>query len=492
MINELNISSLIVSPNASQGKEFKNALDCQSSHAFTLLHSFAQAREAFQSLQPDLAIIDITSDQDQGLELIKHIRQCLPHTVCFAFAPLDERDIHFQALQSGAHTILPSPLRQEELNLIVSNFFSTQKESSLSSDINLQLRDSDGFCGIAGASPPMHHLFRLIDRLGKDGESTVLIQGESGVGKELVARALHKCSFRANNNFVPVNCSAIPDTLLESELFGHEKGAFTGATQNKKGRLHHAHGGTLFLDEIGEMQPGLQAKLLRVLQEREFEPIGSVRPVKIDTRVIAATNIDLEQAVQNSTFRTDLYYRLSVIPLHIPPLRKRPEDIPLLLRKFALLFNRGKRGDVKDFTPEVIEVLKNYSWPGNVRELKNLAQRLCVLHQGKIVKLHDLPEEIRVEGELNAQQQSEDDFGALFETLNTFQYGDQEIDFNNHVSDFEDRLILQALIATNGNKKQAAKKLRLKRTTLLEKIKKKGLDYKYSLFEINNVNIENK
>lgn len=477
MIKGRTITSFIISPDLSQGQGIKGILDNLQTAPSTFLRSFSQAREAFTTQNPELALIDVTSNQDKGLELIKHIRQNHPQSVCIALAPGDDRNMHIQALRCGAQTTLSIPLNQEELSLVISNIFSLPIRSSRSSENDLQLRESDGFCGLVGTSQTMSTMYGLIEQLGQEGQSTVLIQGESGVGKELVAKALHKCSPRANKNFIPVNCAAIPDSLLESELFGHQKGAFTGAAQNKKGRLHHAHQGTLFLDEIGEMQPNLQAKLLRVLQEREFEPIGSVQPVKIDTRVIAATNMDLEQAVQNNTFRTDLYYRLSVIPLHIPPLRNRRADIPLLLNKFALLFHRGKKSKPKEFSPDAIRILQNYPWPGNVRELKNLVQRLCVLHKGDVIDVHDLPLEFQ-ENNQNLQPQPEEDelAGTTAEIQSSLRDSNLNLDFNSQVSEFEDRLILQALIATNGNKKQAAKRLNLKRTTLLEKIKKKDLD----------------
>ncbi len=297
------------------------------------------------------------------------------------------------------------------------------------------------------------------------------------MGKELVAQALHACSPRAGHNFVPVNCAAIPDSLLESELFGYEKGAFTGATQAKKGRFQHANGGTLFLDEIGEMRPELQAKLLRVLQEKEFEPVGGMKPVHADVRVIAATNINLELAVNEGRFRTDLYYRLNVVPLEIPPLRDRVEDIPLLLDKFTRLFNRGKQSQPKRFSANALKALQEYPWPGNVRELKNIVQRLCVLHRKAVVRVQDLPPQIVPDPELlHTHEEEEEALSAAVQDLPDMPDMEEETDFNTRVSEFEDRLILQALIATNGNKKQAAEKLNLKRTTLLEKIKKKQLD----------------
>lgn len=479
------ISILILSQNSDHVQKLVNILAKIFGPHSHIAHASSIVWDAIMQAAPQLLIVDLTTDSYHELQLISKIKDSNIASTCVAIAPHGERSMHIEAMRSGAQATISTPLHEEEITLIVSNLFCNRTFLGQPKNENFRLRDSDGFYGIVGNSPVMYKLYETIARLGEEGESTVLIQGESGVGKELVAKALHRCSPRARQNFVPVNCAAIPDSLLESELFGHEKGAFTGATQKKKGRLHQAQGGTLFLDEIGEMQPILQSKLLRVIQEKEFEPLGTVQPVQVDTRIIAATNIDLEQAVKNNSFRTDLYYRLSVVPLYIPPLRKRQVDIPLLLHKFALVYNRNKQEKPKDFSQEAIHILQKYSWPGNVRELMNLVQRLSVLHRGSIVHVDDLPEEYRVEENRNTHCELEDELGGTIdESLQSIR--DLEIDFNKQISEYEDRLILQALIATNGNKKQAAKRLNLKRTTLLEKIKKKELDDRYA--DYSNVN----
>ncbi|MBE0598107.1 MAG: sigma-54-dependent Fis family transcriptional regulator [Desulfuromonadales bacterium] len=330
------------------------------------------------------------------------------------------------------------------------------------------MRRSEGFHGIIGCSPPMMRLFTMLEQVAQDDASTVLIQGESGTGKELVARAIHALSQRGHRNLVPVNCAAIPDELLESELFGYVKGAFTGANQSKIGRIQYAEGGTLFLDEIGDMKPALQAKLLRVLQEREFEPVGGVKPVAVDLRVIAATHRDLEQAVEKGTFREDLYYRLNVVPVTIPPLRERREDIPLLAEKFIQAFNRGKKTPFLGFEGDAMDALSAYPWPGNIRELENLIQRLSIFNSGKQVNWSELPAKYQVPPAGTALEFPPP---RLAETS----WPENGIDFHHLVGEFEDRLIAQALAATSGNKKEAARLLNLKRTTLLEKIKKRGM-----------------
>jgi transcriptional regulator with PAS, ATPase and Fis domain len=337
-------------------------------------------------------------------------------------------------------------------------------------------RKSDGFEGIIGNSLKMQRLFKLIEKIADDGESTVLIQGESGTGKELVARAIHNRGPRNANNFVPINCAAIPDDLLESELFGYVKGAFTGAAQNKMGRIQYATGGTLFLDEIGDMKPSLQAKLLRVIQEKEYEPVGGVKPIPVDVRIVAATHRDLEQLVNEGLFREDLYYRLSVVPLNLPPLRDRREDISVLLEAFARSFNRGKKQTLNGFEEKALEALLSYSWPGNVRELENLIQRLVVLHGGEVVSFDDLPPKYTAHYMKPCTRTTRTAVSAEPATPISL-WHDDGVNFNEIVDGIERQLISQALARTGGNKKEAARLLNLKRTTLIEKIKKKEMEF---------------
>jgi DNA-binding NtrC family response regulator len=292
-------------------------------------------------------------------------------------------------------------------------------------------------------------------------ESTVLITGESGTGKELVARALHFNSQRADRMFVTVNCGAIPEELLESELFGHVKGAFTNAVSHREGRFSVADGGTLFLDEIGDMSPNLQVKLLRVLQDRTFEPVGSSKSQTVDVRVVAATNQNLEVAISERRFREDLFYRLNVIPIEMPPLRERRDDIPLLVQHFLEQSTRDGRSQVEGFEPGAIERLCRYSWPGNVRELENLVERLAVLCGKGRIGVGDLPQALRQEADLASAPATHLPPGGL--------------DVRELLDDVETDLILQALEQTGWNKNQAAGLLGLNRTTLIEKIKKRGL-----------------
>ncbi|RLA87514.1 MAG: sigma-54-dependent Fis family transcriptional regulator [Deltaproteobacteria bacterium] len=321
----------------------------------------------------------------------------------------------------------------------------------------------EGLPVIVGQSEAMRELFDFIEKVSRT-DSTVLITGESGTGKELVARAIHYKSPRRSKPLVAVNCAALPEELLESELFGHVRGAFTGAVRDRKGRFELADRGTIFLDEVSEMSSALQVKLLRVLQEREFERVGDTRTVRVDIRVIAATNQDLEELVKQGRFREDLYYRLNVIPIHIPPLRERKSDIPLLLLHFLKAFNALRGGRVEGFSPEAMNLLMEYDWPGNVRELENLVERLVVLKGEGIVRPEDLPEKIR-KGELIPSQRGEEKG-----TLN----------LSRAVSEFEKQLIIDALRKANGVKSEAARLLGIKRTTLLEKMKRQKIEYPIS------------
>ncbi|MCA9633066.1 MAG: sigma-54-dependent Fis family transcriptional regulator [Myxococcales bacterium] len=313
--------------------------------------------------------------------------------------------------------------------------------------------------GVVGASDALVDIYRVIDRIA-DTNCTVLITGESGTGKELVARAVHTASNRARENFVAVNCGAIPENLLESELFGHAKGAFTGAHANKSGRIAQAEGGTLFLDELGELPLALQVKLLRVLQSGEYSPVGETRVIKANVRVVAATNIDLEQAVAEGRFREDLYYRLNVIHVTTPPLRDRSEDIPLLVQYFLHKVNQRTGRDVSEVSRAAAQILMAWSWPGNVRELENTIERAVLLCAGDKIEPMDLPAKIR---------------GLGGERRVSPKLPDSGLDLRRAVESFENDLLRQALDRTGWNKNRAASLLGLNRTTLVEMLKRKRM-----------------
>jgi len=321
------------------------------------------------------------------------------------------------------------------------------------------------FHGVVGKSRSMQNVFKLIERVA-DSDSTILINGETGTGKGLVAKAIHASSYRKDKPFVAINCGAIPENLLESELFGHVKGAFTGATSAKVGKFEVANGGTIFLDEIGDMSPDLQVKVLKVLEEREFEPVGGCKTVKVDVRIIAATHRDLEEAVQKNTFREDLFYRLYVIPIQLPSLKDRQMDIPLLTNYFMNKLNREKRTQVEHITTRAMEALMRHTWPGNVRELANMLERLVVLKGEGTLDVEDLPSKIKPSGEFQPIPAMD---MALPELCR------EGICLNTAVSEFEKNLIYQSLEQTDWVKNKAAKLLQVKRTTLVEKIKRYDL-----------------
>jgi DNA-binding NtrC family response regulator len=362
-----------------------------------------------------------------------------------------------EAIKRGAWDFVSKPFQIDELLHALTAALEQRRLKSENAYLRAQLDERHRFEGLIGKSPAMKRLFQLLETVAGTN-STILITGETGTGKEVAARAIHHNSPRKMHRFVALNCSAIPETLLEAEIFGHVRGAFTGAIGNREGRLEQAHRGTLFLDEVGTMSPALQMKLLRVLQEREFERVGDSKTIKVDVRVIAATNSDLLKMVGGGQFREDLYYRLNVIPVHLPPLRERRDDIPLLVQHFLEKFRSGGAAAVT-VSQEAMRQLMSYTWPGNVRQLENATERAVAFggSRGQI-EAADLPPEIA---------------GAHANGVNaSFALPDEGVDLDALVANIERELIQRSLERTGGNKGQAAKLLNLKRTTLVEKLKR--------------------
>ncbi len=410
----------------------------------------------------DLAIVDLNLPDGDGLDLMTFLKSTNPDMEVIVLTGYGTIETAIKATQRGAFHFITKPFDLEELLGLVEKALSHKKLLQENVQLRSELHRQYKFDQIIGKSEALQKVLNIVERVC-DSDSTVLVHGESGTGKELIARAIHYNSHRSKNPFVAINCGAIPSELLESELFGHTKGAFTGAIANRLGKFEQADGGTLFLDEIGDLHPSLQVKILRALQERCFEPVGSTKTVQVNVRVIAATNVNLEEAVTQGKFREDLFYRLNVIPLFIPALRDRRSDIPLLLSHFLKIFSKNRVKFLTAVSPRAMESLMNYNWPGNIRELENFIERMSVLKGQGILDYEDLPQKYQFKAD-QAQMVPQ-----------SIHIPDEGIDFNTLVDQFENSLILQALHKTKWNRNQAAQALRLNRTTLVEKMKKKGL-----------------
>jgi len=405
----------------------------------------------------DTVLTDIKMPGMSGIELFEEIRNIdpdLPVILMTAFAEVDQA---VDAMKRGALDHIQKPFDNKEIKKAVAR--GVEKRSLMKNIRRLETELGTLWGNIIGKSKAIQKVFAIMKKVA-DTPTTVLISGESGTGKELVARGLHNASFRSEAPFVPVNCAAVPENLLESELFGYEKGAFTGANSLKQGKFEFAHGGSLFLDEVGEMTMGLQVKFLRVLQEQEFQRVGGNKDIKVDVRIIAATNKDLKEEVEAGRFREDLFFRLNVVHIEVPPLRERRDDIPSLVAHFLKRFSEKLGGATKDLEPDVTSALYRYSWPGNVRELQNVIERAVVLSKGGSVTPEDLPPEIRESPEI----------GEGLDTLISWQKG-----LSDTLDAIEERMIRQALEKAGNVQAQAAKTLGVSRSNLQYKMKKYGL-----------------
>lgn len=408
----------------------------------------------------DIVLTDMKMPGADGMEVLKYVKEHSPESICIILTGYGTIKNAVEAIKNGAFDYLTKPVKLDEIAITLNRALEYRNLKRENTNLRNQLKRKYQFKNIIGESPAMQDVFETVEKVA-DTDSTVLILGESGTGKELIARALHYNSYRKEGPFVPVNCAAIPSELLESELFGHEKGAFTSAIRTRIGRFELANGGTLFLDEIGDMNPNLQSKLLRVLQERQFERIGGVKPIVVDIRIISATHQDLKKAVLKKRFREDLYYRLNVIPIEIPPLRERKSDIPLLAHHFIHHFSKNRKKKVTGITDEAMERLMEYDWPGNVRELENMIERLIILAGGEKIDLSDLPE--RVLPSLSKEMS-----GVL-------DIPEEGFSLESALNEYEKQLLLQALNKTGWVKNKAAQLLHMNRTTLIEKIKRQNL-----------------
>ena len=421
------------------------------------------ALEALAGFAFDLVLTDLRLPGIDGTTLIEAAVDRYPNIVGLVVTGYGTVKDAVEAIKRGASDFITKPFQFDHLLHLLASALEQRRLQSENAYLRSQLEERYRFEGIVGRSRSMRSLFDVLETVAAT-TSTILITGETGTGKELVARAIHHNSPRRRHRFVALNCGAVPETLLEAELFGHVRGAFTGAVSNRQGRLEQAHRGTFFLDEVGTMAASLQAKLLRTLQEREFERLGDAQPVRVDVRVIAATNADLARMVRDGDFREDLYYRLNVIPIHLPPLRERREDVPLLIRSFVQKIGGHQappRTDVA-FSQDAMRRMMAFDWPGNIRQLENVVERALALTPGRPrIDAGDLPPEIRDGG-----GEPEDTDAALPE---------EGIDLPGRLGEIERGLIARALERTGGNRQQAARLLNVKRTTLVEKIRRLGL-----------------
>jgi DNA-binding NtrC family response regulator len=417
----------------------------------TALNEGLKALEIIKKKSFDIVFSDLMMPEIDGLALLKAIKQISPGTEVIIVTGFASIESAIEALKLGGYDYLQKPINFERLSILIDRISEKKRLQNENILIKQRLKERFSYDKIVGKSPKMQELYNIIDRISM-GHPTVLIQGESGTGKELVANVIHQNSDRKDKPFIPINCGAISEGLLESELFGHVKGAFTGAVRNSIGLFKAADGGTLFLDEIAEIPPIVQVKLLRVLQEKKIRPVGEFKESEVDVRVIAATNQNLEESIKKNSFREDLFYRLNVIFIKMPPLREIKEDLPYLISHFLKKFSHQMGGKMLKISPEALNLLSDYSWPGNVRQLENVIERAYALSSGKVINPSDLPPEIQ-----------------------NYSKSQQVDDTNLNLRDNEIKLLKKALLRTKGNKAEAAKLLGINLSTVYRKLDKYGI-----------------
>ena len=452
---------LVIDDNPDVLKAITNVLEVND-HDVVAAESGEAGIQEIERDEYELVFTDLKMPGISGMEVLGHIIEKAPKTLCVILTGHGTIKSSVEAIKKGAFDYLAKPISASELMIVVEKALKFKQLEEENVRLKKELREKYRHTQLVGTSSAITEIYEMIKKVA-DTDGTILITGPSGTGKELIARALHYNSSRSDKPLVVINCGAIPEELLESELFGHEKGAFTGAYKRRIGRFELANGGAVFLDEIGEMSPALQVKLLRVLQEQKFERVGGTKTLHVDLRFIAATNKNLTAAINKGTFREDLYYRLNVIPIKVPPLKQRKSDIPMLVDHFLKKFQKGKPSQISGFSPAAMEAMMAYDWPGNVRELENVVKRLTILCEHQVVSPADLPENLQ-ELSKTAPPQGEE---IILE---------RDINLQEAVKNYEKRLIMEALEKSNWVKAKAAKLLNINRTTLVEKIKKQNLE----------------
>lgn len=446
---------LVVDDEASILQSLEGILSDEGFESITV-KSGTEALEKIEEVMPDLVLLDIWMPGMDGMETLSRIREVYPNVQVIMMSGHGSIETAVKATKMGAYDFIEKPLSLEKLLLSINNALDYNR---LEEEIGLLREKDKGKHNIVGSSNAISEMKEQI-RIVAPTNAWVLISGDNGTGKELVAHTIHNLSKRGHKSLVEVNCAAIPEELIESELFGHEKGAFTGASTMRKGKFDLAHEGTIFLDEIGDMSLKAQSKTLRILQEQKFERVGGTKTIHVDVRVIAATNKDLEEEIQKGTFRDDLYYRLNVIPIKVPPLRERSDDIPELVNEFVKEFSLSTNIEPKVFSQEAIELLQRHDWPGNVRELKNLVERLMIMVPKKVLEAKDMP----------------DPFSRSFDTDKGFETAFMQTSFKKAKSGFEKAFIENKLKEFNGNISQTAEVIGIERSNLHKKIKTYGLE----------------
>lgn len=446
---------LIIDDDAAECKRLEVYLGDKGFQPFSAL-SGTEGLQKAESEAPEIVLLDKVLPDMDGITLLGRIKRTLED--CYVIMVTAHQDMQsiVKAMQLGAYEYISKPIHLDELGIIIEKIFENQALNKKLTHLLTTVSQDYKVNNIIGNSRSMEEIFKTIG-IVSNAMATVLIQGESGTGKDLIAKAIHYNGPDRDKPFVSVNCSALVETILESELFGHEKGAFTGATSRKEGKFEFARDGTIFLDEVSEMSGNLQAKLLRVLQEKEFERVGGNEKIKTNARIIAATNRNLEDLVKRGDFRDDLYYRFKVVSIVVPPLRERTEDIPLLAYHFLHKYNQETAKNIKRITPEAMDRLVKYSWPGNVRELENIIERAVIFCKESFISEQELPENLKV------------DFTAILDS------NLQGKPLDEALAQFEKRILLQTLYNTRWNKSEAAKKLGVSRSTFLSKLKKHHL-----------------
>jgi len=447
----------------------------QQDYEVLAVSSGAEALEKMREGGIDLVLLDVIMPGLDGIQLLERMKSEYDVPVIMITAANTVKTA-VQAMRLGAYDYIPKPFDVDEIKIVVKKVLSIQDLSKEVEYLRAEISKTYGFENLIGGTKEMQEIFRLINQIAVS-DTSVLILGESGTGKELVARAIHFNSLRKNKPFIPINCAAIPDTLIESELFGHERGAFTGASNKRIGKFEQAHSGTLFLDEIAELSLSTQAKILRFLQEREFTRVGGTETVHVDVRLITATNKDLENAIKDRSLREDFYYRINIIPISLPPLRMRRDDIPLLVNHFIDKVNKRIKKHVKRVSEDLMDFLVNYEWPGNVRELENLMERMITLsnHNQKVLTIKDLPSALKDKARPSLMKEKvvEDEAG---QSVMKGKVVEGKVSFLRATEEFEKEVILDALKKTDNVQTQAAALLGISRRILKYKMDKLGIE----------------